>query len=187
MAGCARPSSFSHLRRSGRSTAVGWVTRFYSQASRRRCPPLSTAFISGVLPRRALVSLETLLVSYAIGVLLATILTSVAISSRIGTDLLETLTSMFNPLPAIALLPLALIWFGLGVGSVIFVVVHSVLWAVALNTHGGFQIGLGDHAHGRPELRTDAASDWSTWSSSRVPSRASSPASRSVGHSPGER
>jgi NitT/TauT family transport system permease protein len=96
-------------------------------------------FISGVLPRRALVSLETLLVSYAIGVLLATILTSVAISSRIGTDLLETLTSMFNPLPAIALLPLALIWFGLGVGSVIFVVVHSVLWAVALNTHGGFR------------------------------------------------
>ena len=35
-------------------------------------------------------------------------------TSRIGTDLLETLTAMFNPLPAIALLPLALIWFGLG-------------------------------------------------------------------------
>src|SRR3546814_8530940 len=45
---------------------------------------------------------------------------------------------MFNPLPAIALLPLALIWFGLGEGSLIFVLVHSVLWAVALNTHSGF-------------------------------------------------
>jgi NitT/TauT family transport system permease protein len=45
---------------------------------------------------------------------------------------------MFNPLPAIALLPLALIWFGLGRGSVVFVLVHSVLWAVALNTHSGF-------------------------------------------------
>jgi NitT/TauT family transport system permease protein len=53
--------------------------------------------------------------------------------------LLETLTSMFNPLPAIALLPLALIWFGLGTGSIIFVLVHSVLWAVALNTHSGFR------------------------------------------------
>jgi NitT/TauT family transport system permease protein len=41
-------------------------------------------------------------------------------------------------LPAIALLPIALIWFGLGNGSVVFVVVHSVLWAVALNTHSGF-------------------------------------------------
>jgi sulfonate transport system permease protein len=94
---------------------------------------------SGVLPQRALVSLQTLLVSYAIGIALATLLTSIAISSRIGTDLLETLTSMFNPLPAIALLPLALIWFGLGVGSIVFVVVHSVMWAVALNTHGGFR------------------------------------------------
>ena len=65
-------------------------------------------------------------------------LTAFAISSRIGTDFLETLTSMFNPLPAIALLPLALIWFGLGTGSLVFVLIHSVLWAVALNTHSGF-------------------------------------------------
>src|SRR3546814_6692588 len=47
-------------------------------------------------------------------------------------------TAMFNPLPAIALLPLALIWFGLGEGSLVFVLVHSVLWAVSLNTHSGF-------------------------------------------------
>ena len=94
---------------------------------------------SGVLLERAAVSLQTLLVGYGIGIALATLLTTLAISSRIGTDFLETLTSMFNPLPAIALLPLALIWFGLGTGSIIFVLVHSVLWAVALNTHGGFR------------------------------------------------
>ena len=45
---------------------------------------------------------------------------------------------MFNPLPAIALLPLALLWFGLGQNSLIFVLVHSVLWALALNTYAGF-------------------------------------------------
>ena len=33
---------------------------------------------------------------------------------------------MFNPLPAIALLPLALLWFGLGAGSLVFVPIHSV-------------------------------------------------------------
>jgi len=49
------------------------------------------------------------------------------------------LTAMFNPLPSIALLPLALIWFGLGNGSLVFVLIHSVLWAVALNTHSGFR------------------------------------------------
>ena len=35
-------------------------------------------------------------------------------------------------------LPLALIWFGLGNGSLVFVLIHSVLWPVALNTHSGF-------------------------------------------------
>ena len=38
--------------------------------------------------------------------LLAGLFTSLAITTRFGRDLLETLTSMFNPLPAIALLPL---------------------------------------------------------------------------------
>jgi hypothetical protein len=49
------------------------------------------------------------------------------------------MTAMFNPLPAIALLPLALIWFGLGVGSLVFVLVHSVMWAVSLNMLAGFR------------------------------------------------
>ena len=100
------------------------------------------AFVEGIatggLLGKAWFSIRILLVGYSVGIACAALLTAFAISSRIGTDLLETLTSMFNPLPAIALLPLALIWFGLGPGSLVFVLVHSVLWAVALNTHSGF-------------------------------------------------
>ena len=80
-----------------------------------------------------------LLTGYAAGIACAAVLTILAITTRVGNDLLELLTSMFNPLPAIALLPLALIWFGLGTGSIVFVLIHSVLWAVALNTHSGFR------------------------------------------------
>ena len=96
------------------------------------------AVMSGELPGKAWTSVKVLLTGYSAGILCAAILTIVAITTRIGTDLLELLTSMFNPLPAIALLPLALIWFGLGSGSIVFVLIHSVLWAVALNTHSGF-------------------------------------------------
>ena len=94
--------------------------------------------MDGTLPARAWSSLKVLLMGYAAGVALASVLTGLAIATRVGTDVLETLTAMFNPLPAIALLPLALIWFGLGNGSLIFVLVHSVTWAIALNTHSGF-------------------------------------------------
>jgi len=94
--------------------------------------------ITGELPLRVLASLKVLLVGYAAGIALAGLLTSFAVSTRIGTDFLSTLTAMFNPLPAIALLPLALLWFGLGNPSLIFVLIHSVLWPVSLNTHSGF-------------------------------------------------
>jgi NitT/TauT family transport system permease protein len=93
----------------------------------------------GTIPQRALSSIQVLLIGFATGTLLAGMLTVFAIGTRIGTDFLETMTAMFNPLPAIALLPLALIWFGLGAGSLIFVLVHSVMWAVALNTLAGFR------------------------------------------------
>ena len=96
------------------------------------------SFRDGTLPTRALISLKVLLTGYSIGIVLAAVLTVFAMSSRIGSDFLETAAAMFNPLPAIALLPLALIWFGLGSASIVFVLVHSVLWAVALNTHSGF-------------------------------------------------
>jgi NitT/TauT family transport system permease protein len=94
---------------------------------------------SGELPGNVATSMAVLLQGYVSGIALAFVLTSLAVSSRIGRDLLETLTSMFNPLPAIALLPLALLWFGLGRGSLVFVIVHSVLWPLALNTYAGFR------------------------------------------------
>jgi NitT/TauT family transport system permease protein len=100
---------------------------------------LASGVAAGEIPEKVVNSVALLLKGYAAGLLLATVFTSLAMMTRLGNDLLETLTSAFNPLPAIALLPLALIWFGLGDGSIIFVLVHSVLWAVALNAHSGFR------------------------------------------------
>ncbi|UVL24538.1 ABC transporter permease [Pseudomonas donghuensis] len=99
---------------------------------------LYDGLLSGELPAKVGVSLVVLLKGYLLGIVLAFGLTSLAVSTQFGRDLLSTLTSMFNPLPAIALLPLALLWFGLGDNSLIFVLVHSVLWALALNTYAGF-------------------------------------------------
>lgn len=100
---------------------------------------LGRGLASGEIPRAGLYTLSLLLKGYLVGLAVAALLTAFASVSRIGADLLETLTAMFNPLPSIALLPLALIWFGLGDNSVIFVLVHAVLWAVALNTFAGFR------------------------------------------------
>ncbi|WP_114814898.1 ABC transporter permease [Paraburkholderia kururiensis] len=94
--------------------------------------------VSGELLAKTAVSMSVLLRGYALGVVLAFALTSLAVSTRIGRDLLSMLTAMFNPLPSIALLPLALLWFGLGTGSLLFVLVHAVLWPLALAMYTGF-------------------------------------------------
>ena len=94
---------------------------------------------SGELPAKAAISLSLLLKGYAVGVGCAFVLTSLAVATRWGRDVLFTLTAMLNPLPPIALLPLALLWFGLGQASLVFVLVHSVLWPLSLATLTGFQ------------------------------------------------
>lgn len=94
---------------------------------------------SGELVAKTAISLSVLLKGYLAGIFGAFVLTTLAVCTQFGRDLLSTLTSMFNPLPAIALLPLALLWFGLGQGSLVFVLIHSVLWPLALNTYAGFQ------------------------------------------------
>lgn len=100
---------------------------------------LISSIASGEIPKAAVYSIGMLLKGYSIGLILAGLLTAFASAGRLGADFLETLTAMFNPLPSIALLPLALIWFGLGDWSIIFVLVHAVLWSVALNMHAGFR------------------------------------------------
>ena len=94
---------------------------------------------NGELLARTGISMALLLQGYVLGVVLALTLSALAVATRSGRDVLVTLTSLFNPLPAIALLPLALLWFGLGQGSLVFVLVHAVLWPLALATLSGFQ------------------------------------------------
>ncbi|MEA2844933.1 MAG: sulfonate transport system permease protein, partial [Rhodospirillaceae bacterium] len=100
---------------------------------------LFSSLVSGGLFARVLMTMKVLVIGYTAGIAAAAAITILASTTRFGSDVLSTLTSMFNPLPAVALLPLALLWFGLGMGSLVFVIVNSVLWAVALSTHTGFQ------------------------------------------------
>jgi NitT/TauT family transport system permease protein len=96
------------------------------------------SLVHGELLSRVAISLKVLSIGYGVGLIAAILMTTLAITTRLGGDLLDTLTAMLNPLPAIALLPLAMLWFGLGTPSIVFVLVHAVLWPISLSTHAGF-------------------------------------------------
>ncbi len=83
-------------------------------------------------------SLAVLVLGMALGVVGAFLLAVLALFTRAGRDFLDVMTSMFNPLPAIALFPLALLWFGLGIKSLLFVLIHATIWPMALSVFTGF-------------------------------------------------
>jgi NitT/TauT family transport system permease protein len=125
--------------------ALGWEVGARLAANPLLFPTFSAAALAfadavtrdGLLARAA-TSLVVLLKGYALGVALALVLAALAVASRFARDLLETATAMMNPLPAIALLPLAMLWLGLGEASLLLVLVHAVMWPVALATSSGF-------------------------------------------------
>ena len=100
---------------------------------------LFKALLYGDLISKIWFSVKVLLIGYSAGLAIAALLILWATANRFGSDFIAMATAMFNPLPAIALLPLAMLWFGLGTASLVFVLIHSVLWAVALSTHSGFE------------------------------------------------
>lgn len=84
-------------------------------------------------------SLTVLLKGYVAAIVIATIIVSIAAANSFVRDALQTVAAMLNPLPAIALLPLALLWFGLGEASLLFVLINAVVWPFALAALQGFE------------------------------------------------
>lgn len=100
---------------------------------------LGTGWASGKLAVATGTTLGILVIGLAIGIGVATILTTLAVWTRLGEDVLVLLTSMLNPLPSIAILPLAMLWFGLNSTALVFVMANAVVWPVAINVSMGFR------------------------------------------------
>ncbi|URN07555.1 ABC transporter permease [Actinomadura madurae] len=100
---------------------------------------MAEGLAGGDLLRSTATTLEILFGGMAAGMLVAAVLTTLASWTRLGEDVLVLLTSMLNPLPSIAVLPLAILWFGMNSTSLIFVIANSVIWPIAINVSNGFR------------------------------------------------
>ncbi|MDQ3025040.1 MAG: ABC transporter permease [Pseudomonadota bacterium] len=83
-------------------------------------------------------TLSVILQSFAMSVVLAVLLTGLAVSNAWMRQVLSVLTGIFQPLPSIALLPMAILWFGFSRESLVFVVVMAMIWPIASSLTVGF-------------------------------------------------
>ncbi len=93
----------------------------------------------GTIPRATWTTVKVLALGIGIGALVAAVLTVLATLTKIGDDLLVLLTSILNPLPGVAVLPLALLWFGLNTNALLFVIANATIWPIAINVTTGFR------------------------------------------------
>ena len=100
---------------------------------------LFLGFSEGPVGKQILISLVLVLAGMCVGTLIAFLFLLLAVFSRIGESLVTTLTAVFHPLAGIALLPVVILWFGTGALSIIFIIIHSVVWPMVTNLITGYR------------------------------------------------
>ncbi len=84
-------------------------------------------------------TLRLLIEGIALGAGVAAILTAFATLSKFGEDVLVFLTAILNPLPGVAVLPIAMLLFGLNETAVRFVIANATIWPIAIAVTTGFK------------------------------------------------
>lgn len=91
----------------------------------------------GLLYSDMKVSLGRAATGFTIGSVLGIIIGLLTARTRLFGIALNPLFTLLRPVPAIALVPLAIVWFGIGEPSKYFVISYTVFLAVWLSTHHG--------------------------------------------------
>jgi NitT/TauT family transport system permease protein len=94
---------------------------------------------SGTLASPTWTTLRLLLEGVGIGALVAAALTAFATLTQVGEDLLTLLWSILNPLPGVAVLPLAMLLFGIDEDAIRFVIANATIWPIAIALSTGFK------------------------------------------------
>ncbi len=86
------------------------------------------------------------------GVLLAFVFSALSMVSKTFHSIYNMLVSVFDLIPGVAILPLAILWCGIGENTIILVVVHGVIWPMSRSMLDGFK--------GVPKLYIEAGKNY---------------------------
>ena len=95
--------------------------------------------ISGVLPHHLLVSLARVVAGATLGVALGVVLALVAGVSRLGEDMVDPPLQALRTVPFLGLVPLFILWFGIGEAPKLALVAMGALFPLYLNLFAGIR------------------------------------------------
>lgn len=95
--------------------------------------------VTGNLTRHLGISLYRVMTGFALAVCMGVPMGIAMGRYRMVNGLVEPLVRVFQPIPGVAWVPLAIVWFGLGNKAAIFIITISSLFPVLLNTTQGMR------------------------------------------------
>jgi ABC-type nitrate/sulfonate/bicarbonate transport system permease component len=98
---------------------------------------LATLIASGYLTKAVYASLFRVVCGFVIAVTVGVALGATMARIRLVNELLDPLVELLRPISPLALFPLAILWFGIGDGSKIFIIALAASFPVILNTFAG--------------------------------------------------
>ncbi len=103
----------------------------------KACADLVVLVSSGYLSKALSASLFRVVCGFALAVTVGVSLGVAMARSRLVNDFCDPLIELLRPISPLALFPLAILWFGIGDGSKIFVIALAACFPVILNTFAG--------------------------------------------------
>lgn len=99
----------------------------------------SGGIYNGSLLGHALISTGRVMLGFATGVLVAVPLGVLIARSATIEPYLDPILQILRPIPPIAWTPLAILWFGIGLQAIIFLIFLGAFWPMLLNTVSGIR------------------------------------------------
>lgn len=96
-----------------------------------------TLWSEGLLADDITASLHRAALGFVIGAIAGVVVAVCTATTAAGRNLLQPVLRVFSPIPTIGLVPLAILWFGLGENSKTLVIALGVFVPVWINSHAG--------------------------------------------------
>ena len=120
-------------------TQLGLVNSYVLPPFTRVARQMAQQIIDGKLGYQILNSLYIVFGGMILSFLLAIVTSILCIYSKIVESFVAAVCTVMNPLPGIAILPLIMLWFGIGDGAMLILIIHGVLWPLVTNLLTGFK------------------------------------------------
>jgi sulfonate transport system permease protein len=94
---------------------------------------------AGTLQSALLISLQRVALGLLLGIVIGAVLALVSGLSLIGERLIDPVMHMFRTMPVLALLPLFVLWFGIGEQAKVFLIGWAVIFPIYINLYAGIR------------------------------------------------